>query len=108
MNFKNFTSKRQVKSMERHEQVLLDFAKEYCRKNSLSAEKIEKQDYGWGSGPRGDLLTFSVPNPNAQPERGLYDDENLPFCTLIVRCKKDENGVLRFSAEETPYTKKFL
>jgi hypothetical protein len=79
--------------------LALNVAKEYCLKNTLSLDKLEKQQF--------DLIYDSAffGQPTGVIPNGLCNDlATQPLPTLII--KKDDTGTL--VVEETEHTRKYL
>lgn len=72
--------------------------KEYCDKNDLSFEKVEKLSKCWG---KDDLILQY--HDESKGLTGLLDETPMP---VVLYVKKSANGELNF--EQTEYTQKYL
>lgn len=75
--------------------------KEYCEKNNLSFEKVQKMSKSWGKND----IALQYYNPNAESVKkglGLLDETPMPVVLWIT--KQGDNLIFK----QTEYTKQYL
>lgn len=90
--------KRQQEEKKLKKAMAFQIAEEFCKKNSLSVEKLKQQRFDWIYG----VAVFSQPS-EVVPNGLTNDMETMPMPTLIL--KADDKDI---EFEQTEYTQKYL